>query len=98
MRQGGEEQLRQAVRLAPSCSAQAALAAAFAFHESPAPEAFEAVEKTLSLEPNHGEVYATLGFIRMVHHWDWKGAEQAFRKALQLAPQYPPRTTGMGCT
>ncbi len=46
----------------------------------------EAVERALSLEPDLAEGYAQLGWIRMEHDWDARGAEASFRRALELAP------------
>jgi len=88
LRGGAELYFREALRLEPNwAEAHAALASDLAFGEPPAPEAFLAVEKALALAPDLGEAWAILGFLRMVHRWDWTGAGQAFERALQLAPQ-----------
>jgi|GEM_PF-3566989 DNA-binding winged helix-turn-helix (wHTH) protein len=90
LRMGGEPHLREALRLEPDwAEAHAALAASLAFGEPPAPEAFLAVERALALNPSLGEAYATLGFLRMVHKWDWQAAGQAFEQSLRLAPRNP---------
>jgi len=46
----------------------------------------EAAERALQLEPDLAEGHASLAFIRMLHDWDWKGADEALRRALELAP------------
>lgn len=47
-----------------------------------------ALEKALSLDPDLGEAFATRGFIRMFHKWDWNGAEEDLRRAIDLNPGY----------
>jgi len=46
----------------------------------------EAARRALSLEPNLAEGHAVMGWIQMIHEWDWRGAELSFRRALELAP------------
>ncbi len=46
----------------------------------------EAAVRSLTLEPNLAEGHAQLGWIRFAHDWDWRGAESAYARALQLAP------------
>jgi len=46
----------------------------------------EAADRALLLEPNLAEGHAALGWIRMGHDWDWRGAEASFARALELAP------------
>lgn len=45
------------------------------------------VEKALQLDPNSGEAYVTLGAIRF-YELDYPGAEEAYRHALELKPNY----------
>lgn len=45
-----------------------------------------AVEKALALDPNQSDAYVSLALVRQLLDWDWKGAEDAFRRALELAP------------
>lgn len=47
-----------------------------------------AAEKALELDPNLAEAYVSLGATKELE-WDWKGAEQLYRKAIQLKPNYP---------
>lgn len=49
-------------------------------------KARENAEKAVQLGPNVGEAHASLGFVRENTDWDWKGAETAFKRALELDP------------
>src|SRR5205814_2994680 len=49
-------------------------------------QAKEAVTQALALEPELAEAHAEMGFIQMVHDWNWLGAEASYRRALELAP------------
>lgn len=51
------------------------------------PKAKEAALKALSIEPNLPEAHAALGRARMFD-WDWQGAEQSFKLAIDLNPNY----------
>jgi TolB-like protein/Flp pilus assembly protein TadD len=53
------------------------------------PRAREAVAQALRAEPNLAEVQGSLGFLKFWLDWDWRGAEVAFRKAIELDPNYP---------
>jgi TolB-like protein/Tfp pilus assembly protein PilF len=46
----------------------------------------EAVARALVLEPDLAEGHAEMGWIQMIHDWDWRGAEASYRRALELAP------------
>lgn len=46
----------------------------------------EAAARALALDPTLGEAHGVLGLIRMVHDFDWAGAEDELRLALQLNP------------
>jgi tetratricopeptide (TPR) repeat protein len=46
----------------------------------------ESAERALALEPDLAEGHAAIGWIQMIHEWDWRGAEASFRRALELAP------------
>ena len=52
------------------------------------PQAKAAINRALEINDQVGEAYASLGWIRMLADWDWKGAEEAFRKAVSLNPGY----------
>jgi DNA-binding winged helix-turn-helix (wHTH) protein/TolB-like protein len=47
-----------------------------------------AVQKALELDPNLAEAHATLGFIKLFHEWQWREAENAFKKSIELNPNY----------
>ncbi len=53
-------------------------------------EARATLDKAFKLDPELGEAYTTLGFVRVVQEWDWEAAGEAFEQALSLAPDYPP--------
>jgi len=48
------------------------------------PQAMEAVEKALDLDSNLGDAHAVRGHIHFFWDWDWKGAEQEYRRAFEL--------------
>jgi TolB-like protein/Flp pilus assembly protein TadD len=48
----------------------------------------EAISRALKINNQVGEAYASLGWIRMLADWDWKGAEQAFQRGMELNPGY----------
>ena len=50
------------------------------------PQARWAVEKALELDPTLSDAHRVRGLIAMNHDWDRRGAENALRSALQLAP------------
>jgi serine/threonine-protein kinase len=56
----------------------------------PAAEGFErareTVARSLALEPDLAEGHAQVAWIRMFYDWDWRGAESALARALDLAP------------
>jgi eukaryotic-like serine/threonine-protein kinase len=47
-----------------------------------------AAQKALELNPDLGEVHATLGYIALFYDWDWPASEKHFLKALQMKPEY----------
>jgi tetratricopeptide (TPR) repeat protein len=49
-------------------------------------KAREAAERALSLDGDLGDAHAALGQIRMLHDWDWAGADESLRRALALKP------------
>ena len=50
------------------------------------PRAREAIAKALALDDTLGEAHSVLGLIRYIGDFDWAGAEQSFRRALELSP------------
>jgi len=54
-----------------------------------------AVERALELDDQLGEAYASLGAVRYRQR-DFSGAEQAYKRALELNPNYAPAYHGYG--
>jgi TolB-like protein/tetratricopeptide (TPR) repeat protein len=54
------------------------------------PKAEAAAKKALLLDGSLAEAHSAIGLVRHHYHWDWRGAETAYRKALELNPQYSP--------
>ncbi len=46
------------------------------------------VNTALKLDSNMAEAHAALGYIKFRADWDWVGAEEEFRKAINLKPGY----------
>ena len=46
----------------------------------------QAAEQALALDPSLSEAYVAIGQLREIHEWDWDGAEEAFRHAIELNP------------
>jgi TolB-like protein/Tfp pilus assembly protein PilF len=52
------------------------------------PKASAAASSALKLNPNLAETHTSLAFIKLTYEWDWAGAEEEFRRAIQLNPNY----------
>ncbi len=52
------------------------------------PRAKAAALKALEIDDSLAEVHTVLGFVRLCYEWDWSGADGAFRRALELNPNY----------
>jgi DNA-binding winged helix-turn-helix (wHTH) protein/tetratricopeptide (TPR) repeat protein len=50
------------------------------------PKAKIAIEKALALDDSSAEAHASRGYIRLLGDFDWTGAEQEFKRALELNP------------
>jgi DNA-binding winged helix-turn-helix (wHTH) protein/tetratricopeptide (TPR) repeat protein len=48
--------------------------------------AARAAERARQRDPQLAEVHVTAGFLRLFEAWDWRGAEAAFLRAVELAP------------
>jgi len=46
----------------------------------------QAVARALELDPTNGEAHGTLGSLKFMADYDWGGAEESFRRALDLKP------------
>jgi serine/threonine-protein kinase len=53
------------------------------------PKARAAALKALAIDEGLAEAHASLAVVKSLYYWDWVGAEQAYRRALQLNPGYP---------
>jgi serine/threonine-protein kinase len=52
------------------------------------PKARAAALRALELDDSVAEAHASLATIKSVFDWDWPGAEQAYRRAIELKPGY----------
>jgi tetratricopeptide (TPR) repeat protein len=50
------------------------------------PKAKAAATKAIELDESQAEAHSSLGYVRLTFDWDWAGAEQEFRRALELNP------------
>jgi eukaryotic-like serine/threonine-protein kinase len=48
-----------------------------------------AAKKALEIDPKLAEAHTTMAMIKSVYEWDWAGAENEFKLAIQLNPRYP---------
>jgi tetratricopeptide (TPR) repeat protein len=46
----------------------------------------ESALRAIELDAQSADAWSALGFSRAMHEWDWAGAEAAFRRALEIAP------------
>lgn len=88
---------QQALDLDPNyAQAWAGLATVYAlldeYHVSPAhesyPRAKAAASRALELDPSQVEARAVMALVRNMYDWDWPGAEQDFRQAIAINPNY----------
>lgn len=52
------------------------------------PKAKAAAAKALEIDPTLAEAHNSMAYARMRYDWDWKGAEEEFKRALDLNPNY----------
>ncbi len=52
------------------------------------PRGRAAAERALQVDPGLAEAHASLGAVLADYYWDWEGAERAFRRAIELDPDY----------
>ena len=52
------------------------------------PKARAAAEKAIALDDSLAEAHASLAIVREAYDWDWIGAEQEFKRAIELNPNY----------
>ncbi|MGH9971980.1 MAG: protein kinase domain-containing protein [Pyrinomonadaceae bacterium] len=93
------EQFREAIRIDPEY-AQAYVGIADYYNwtaifgigapDDNFPQAKEAAIRALELDESLAEAHAALAFTNLCYDLDWQGAEQRFRRALELNPNYGP--------
>ncbi|HET6863008.1 MAG TPA: hypothetical protein VFH91_08165, partial [Pyrinomonadaceae bacterium] len=54
------------------------------------PKAKTAALKALEIDDSLAEAYASLAFVTYVFEWQWKEAQDYFKKAIELNPRYAP--------
>jgi serine/threonine protein kinase/tetratricopeptide (TPR) repeat protein len=52
------------------------------------PKALAAAEKALEIDDKLGEAHASLAWFYAFHEWDWSAAENEFKRAIELDPNY----------
>jgi TolB-like protein/cytochrome c-type biogenesis protein CcmH/NrfG len=50
--------------------------------------ALDAARRSLALDPATGDAWTVIGLMRGFHQWQWASADSAFRRAIQLSPNY----------
>lgn len=85
------EFFEQATRIDPKFArAYVALAWAHTPNVAPTPEEVpivrDALEKALALDPNLADAHHALARFKEFHDWDFSGAEEEFRRAIELNP------------
>ena len=53
------------------------------------PKAERELLRALELNPQLSEAYASFAGVKRHYHWDWVGAEEAYKKAISINPNYP---------
>ena len=53
------------------------------------PKAKEAATRALAIDEQLAEAHTSLGHVKRDYDWDWPGAEQEFKRAIELNPNYP---------
>ncbi|HLJ29879.1 MAG TPA: tetratricopeptide repeat protein [Candidatus Angelobacter sp.] len=54
------------------------------------PKAESAARKSLELDDSLAEAHTALALVLHHYHWDWKGAEASYRRAIELNPDQAP--------
>ncbi len=60
------------------------------------PKAKAAAAKALELDETLGEAHCTLGFFRLLYDWDFAAAENEFKRAIELSPNFANAWDGYG--
>ncbi len=95
----GSDYFKQAIDLDPSYAlAYAGLADAYAFlglhrvipPKDILPKAKAAAIKALEIDDTLAEAHTALAYVKTIYDWDWKGAEEGFKRAIELNPRNAP--------
>ena len=62
------------------------------------PKARTAAEKAIALDDSLAEAHVSLAMVRGSYDWDWTGAEQEYKRAIQLNPNYATAHQWYGMT
>ncbi len=89
-------QYRRSIEIEPTAEAYAGLADAYSllgfYSNAPPgdtyPQAELAARKALSMDETLAEAHASLALVQNDYHRDWTGAEQSYRRAIELNPSY----------
>ncbi|MBI1763947.1 MAG: protein kinase [Acidobacteria bacterium] len=102
----GIEHFQQAIDLDPNYAlAYAGMADSYGFLASSTgnlppreayPKAKAAALKALELDEALGEAHCSLGFFHLLYDWDFAAAEQQYKRAIELSPNYPNAHDGYG--
>jgi len=87
------EFFQQAIEKDPNYAiAYVGLAESYVLSDEPISERYAKVKaaatKALEIDPNMGEAHSALGSYKDVYEWDFAGAEQEYRRAIELSPNY----------
>jgi len=52
------------------------------------PEAKKVAEKAIQIDGTLAEAHYSLGVVKMLYDWDWKGVEKDLKEAIKLSPNY----------
>ena len=52
------------------------------------PVAERYARRAIQIDPSLAEAHASLAYVRFYYHWDWPGAEEAFKRSVELNPRY----------
>ncbi len=57
-------------------------------------KARQEIDKALKLDPDLAAAYSQLGWIKTGYEWDWTGADEAYKRALELEPRNAGAVSG----
>lgn len=84
-----EAAIRQEPKYAQAYTGLAEAYQELAFYDSPrvvAPKTREAAMKAIELDDTLATAHAALAWVKWSYEWDWVGAEDEFRRAIELGP------------